>query len=401
MGKTADSVLRFISSTASISLTNFFLLGAVYFNYGIELFSLVSFMFLVANFAFGLLNGTILTTLQVLTEYRTYHARVFFEHLKVFYMLMAVFFLLGLVVLYVFSADLTNSILLSFCVVLLSTRWFSRASFLIFKKDSAALVLDRNLSVATLASVFSSFVLTEKAFIYLFTLIMTAQLLFSLEVKKFRPRKFLVRKTNLFFKEFSRNGKFSLYGVICTEITTNFFMYFTAFAYGAKSFAVLSMCMMCFRPIQLVLSSVASSERPKIRSCIEKGQVKVRERYLNKVILLSLFFNVFGISIFLVLNQYYFFVKELVTMEVFYLMAILTCMYVVKGLRTFPILVLQYMQCYSYIFKITLYAALFTLFFTVASFYLFDFTYEFSALSVLFGEIIILIAVLKRPNLNG
>ena len=154
--KPNDSVIRFIGSTASISVTNFILLGSIYYNFGVNLFSAISFMFLLASFSFGILNGTVLTTLQVLTESSNYRARIFYDHLKILYILLFIFFISSLLFIYQFTLNILYAFLLATCLSLFAARWFSRASFLISKKYHEAFKLDRNMSLSTLLCVLAS-----------------------------------------------------------------------------------------------------------------------------------------------------------------------------------------------------------------------------------------------------
>ena len=72
---------------------------------------------------------------------------------------------------------------------------------------------------------------------------------------------------------FSDVSRWSMVGVIFTEITVNIHAYLVTFISGAGSFALLALGMLLMRPASLVQSALPDMERPAMARAIAKGDL--------------------------------------------------------------------------------------------------------------------------------
>ncbi|MEN3157069.1 hypothetical protein ABC502_01650 [Alkalimonas sp. NCh-2] len=92
------------------------------------------------------------------------------------------------------------------------------------------------------------------------------------------------------FREgWNKQGKHALVGVLTTEGTLNSHSYMVTFFFGPAAFAPIAAAGLLFRPVMVVLTSLAQIERPRLRQLLSKGFVAeakislVRYRAVNAV----------------------------------------------------------------------------------------------------------------------
>lgn len=79
-------------------------------------------------------------------------------------------------------------------------------------------------------------------------------------------------------KYFYKIGCVTLLGVISTEVLSNFFSYLVTYQFGVSSFSIIALSMMLFRPVMVVSTSIAQSERSQLRAIISN-----KEAYQNLI----------------------------------------------------------------------------------------------------------------------
>ncbi len=76
--------------------------------------------------------------------------------------------------------------------------------------------------------------------------------------------------------------RWSLMGVVLSELTANAHAYFVTFLSGPKAFALLALGSLMMRPVLLVLQALPDAERPTMARLIAAGDVKRAKRTLNE-----------------------------------------------------------------------------------------------------------------------
>ena len=159
----------------------------------------------------------------------------------------------------------------------LTYRWFARSYAYVGGRVFAAVGSDAVYSLCILAGlgalVFTHHVTLENGAAVMLLAALASLVPFGPE---FARRQFAaLRSTSLrrYWPVWKDMTRWSLIGVVFTEMTANAHAYFVTFISGPQSFALLALGMLLMRPVSLVQSALPDMERPVIARAIAGGDI--------------------------------------------------------------------------------------------------------------------------------
>ena len=160
----------------------------------------------------------------------------------------------------------------------MSLRWFSRFNAYIANNPARAAASDLVYSSALLAGLFA-LAATDRLSLLTASLVLLGCSLLSIPVfgGAFLRKQFLPGGRGSFasylpiWRDVTR---WSLLGVVLSEVTANAHAYFVTFISGPKAFALLAIGSLLMRPVFLVLQALPDRERPTIARYLASGDLK-------------------------------------------------------------------------------------------------------------------------------
>jgi|HubBroStandDraft_5_1064220.scaffolds.fasta_scaffold09089_4 hypothetical protein len=179
---------------------------------------------------------------------------------------------------YFSNAGITCALLLGFYGAAMTFRWFSRYSA--YNSDhpmraaASDLVYSAVLMTGLFVLVLGGHLSLRRTSDVLLASALLGLLPFGWEFLKAELRRPPAGVLSIYGPIWRDMTRWSLLGVVLSEMTANAHAYLVTFISGTHVFAVLAVGSLMMRPLSLVLSALPDRERPAIVHCLVKGDVK-------------------------------------------------------------------------------------------------------------------------------
>ncbi len=286
--KSSDLVSRLTkvcSGNIGIAAVSFLISVTLFKLYGSNAFGSFSLFLIFSSFHFSIASSLFFVPASRM-EFR-YDKDSFIEKSSIFFIITTIVF--GFIFyLFLHASESNESDIFSYVVMFLfaSIRNYIRSySFVISETDKSV----KSDLILFLLSVFVlipfaftlKFSLSTFCFIFSFFNVLSLSAFGWSYIIKFMRVNFDLLSYKNSYREQLNESKHSCIGVIYTEIVSNFHSYFIPLIHGVKSYAIVAMCFMIFRPFAIGVNSIIQSERvhlietDKLGSNIKKPIIKL------------------------------------------------------------------------------------------------------------------------------
>jgi O-antigen/teichoic acid export membrane protein len=173
-------------------------------------------------------------------------------------------------------------------------RWFGRAYLNNSHQHSRVVISDAIYSVVSLIIAVILYI-SDSVSLYNFGLLTASAALLALPflgVNYIKMQFFSTLNAGFhgFFEGFQQQGRYALVGVLTTEGTQNSHSYIVTLLLGPAAFAPIAAAALLFRPVMVVLNSLAQIERPRLRGLLIAQRFSEAKASLNRFQKINLVF---------------------------------------------------------------------------------------------------------------
>ncbi len=360
-------------------------------------FGIFAFALVIVPFCMSLTAALlVLPVNSALGEPAETRARIEASCLKMSLLLMTVAGLAVFGFLFAAKAPLTETFLLAAFGATLTYRWFARCFAFIKGHSGTAIASDLTYAGILVIGLAAMFVGHRVTFLAAATLLLGAALLGLVPFGRcfFRDQIAAIRHGRLaayraIFRDLTR---WSLFGVILTELTVNAHAYLVTFISGSGPFALLAVGQILMRPASLVQSALPDLERPRLTRAValkDKAGIAQMLRHFRAALLVVWFGTMALATAILILAPQLLLKKGYVQRDVLLVTLITALIMLVRSFRTPPATFMQAAGAFKALVGIGVYTSVISVGLTLG--FLVTLGPIASLLGILTGEIIILV----------
>lgn len=249
-------------------------------------FGFFAFCMAIINFSYSVSNAMVCTPLSIYVSQSNPHEKNFYYLRQVNLMLAIItavaIFLLGLL----YHIELSSSALMAMAAVFGGIRWFDRAvMFSTLQKGLAGIADLLQASILTIATVLLFLAdpvsLSTAATVLLLSLLVSVLVLRRVQKPDRRLDKAPWSSIWLYRYTWKKHARWTMLGVVTTELTANGHIYVVTFLAGPVAFAPIAVVATIWRPLLTIFSALTLAERPAMAKALGNRDYAAAKRILQ------------------------------------------------------------------------------------------------------------------------